>query len=220
MDQGTQEKLYRLLRSHRPHSLVAVDVEGNKRPVSLKPGKGRWDGAVATLVSMSEELERVEFLDGDGAVSRVWRMPEPLLREPVDAPEPVSAPLGPDVPMLPWPLVERLLRLQAEAADAAVRQHMAATSQGHEKLVQTLQLVTEANTHLMDMQQATLQTAYEATLARGEAAAQLAAQAAQGGAEGNPMEALLMGLVASKLGIPPAALASMAGNGAADPEKH
>lgn len=219
MEKDVQDKLYRLLRSHRPQGLVVVDHEGNRRPVSLRSGKGRWDGAVMTLVSMSEEIHRVEFLDESGAVVRMWAPPEPVFRAPV---EPDAAPAPPalaDAPLLPWPLVERLLRLQAEAAESAVRQHMAATSQGHEKLVQTLQLVTEANTHLMDMQQATLQTAYEATLARGEAAAQLAA-AAKGEGESNPMETLLLSVVAAKMGIPPAALQAMAGNGAGEPEKH
>ena len=205
-------------RATKPFSLWMVDREGKRRRLQLRNGANRWTIAARVVMRAIDDIDRLEAEDKRGGVIDLWRAPEPTDKETEEA-ERVKAEQAEDERKSPRELraLAVLGRMLQDAGDHAVdrqmksqRELLAFIMEGQKATQSRLETLERSMTGM-------LKTVFESHKLR----AQVEGFIAGGGLKGqeqaqDPNEALLMGLLAQKLGVQLPALPA-AGEPAAAP---
>lgn len=208
------------LRACRAHSVWMVDKEGKRRRLQIRSGSNRWVVLARVIMRALDDIDHIEAEDRKGGVIDLWRVPEPTDKE-AEAADREKAEREEDERKAPRELkaLAVLGRMLQDSADHATERQM---KQQRELLnfIMEGQKATQARLETLERSMTgMLKTVFEAHRVR----AQVEGFIAGGGLRGNeaatdPNEALMIQLLAQKLGVQlPAAALPAAGEPAPTP---
>lgn len=193
------------LQNARPASIRVVGRDGKVVPISLKLGKSRWTIAARVVSKMLDDVDRVELLDKAKSITDIWQAPDldPEERARERAAEREKE-LEANTPNNLKPTLA-LARLVDEQATKRVNEIRAGEREYRDFALRTLNTMA-ARIEAIEKGWGNVMTMlYETTAQRAEMAGLIQSGALKPvGADGqadNPADALMMQLIAQKLGL-------------------